>query len=126
MLEHYAEFYKDLYRKSDGYIPLWPFKTEVNLGDLYVIRNGHMLKIANIFDKYFGIYEDVDIEEDWSPLWELWSLQSGMKHSFISKDVVYELNNYIFPLEKQGLLIQFEDEGILLFRSTKYGAAEYQ
>lgn len=116
MISHYTNFYKDFYRMSNGYIPLWPFKTEADIGDLFVIRFGQMIKVGNICDKYFGVYEEIDMEDDWQSIMGSWRIQSGISHSFKLKKAT---NSSGDPYEDAGFRIQFETMGAYFFDAPK-------
>lgn len=119
MVSYYSKFYQDLYMKSGGYIPLWPLKTTANLGDLFLIRYGHMIKIGNILDKFFEIYEDIHIEDDWSSTWNLWNIDSGVKHSIRSGLTISEDDGYIIPEDRHTLILDFQHKGSYFFRTPE-------
>ncbi|MFK8006912.1 MAG: hypothetical protein AB8H03_11095 [Saprospiraceae bacterium] len=116
MTIHYTDFYKDLYRMSNGYIPLWPFATETNLGDLFVLRSGQMIKIGNIGDKFFGVYDEISIEQEWQPFQQSWDIQSGIQESYKSKK---QVNIFCNPCETSGLKIKFDFPGAYFFHAPK-------
>ncbi len=116
MVSHYTSFYKDFYRMTCGYIPLWPFKTEADIGDLFVIRFGQMIKVGNICDKYFGVYDQINIEDNWQTLYDSWSIQSGISHSFKLKKPD---NFFCNPCEQPGLKIEFDSIGAYFFDAPK-------
>lgn len=101
---------------SNGYIPLWPFKTEADIGDLFVIRFGQMIKVGNICDNFFGVYEEMDIEDNWQSIMESWSIQSGISHSFKLRKATNASGD---PFEDAGLRIQFETMGAYFFDAPK-------
>jgi hypothetical protein len=47
-MDHSKRFFTDFYMKSNGYIPSWPLGTEMDLGDLFLMRSGKMVKIGNV------------------------------------------------------------------------------
>jgi hypothetical protein len=102
--------------KSNGYIPSWPLGTEMDLGDLFLMRSGKMVKIGNVLDQYFGVFEDVSIQEDYTLDWESWNLDSGVQYSFFSKEIKDSLGYSNFLTAKQGLSIRFDHPGAYLFR----------
>lgn len=120
MIKLFSEFYKDLYNKSNGYIPNWPLNTEVNLGDLMLMRTGRMIKIGNIADPYFGVYEDISIEQEWTPSYEDWNISSGVNYLVRSNRLALKLDDPLLILaERNGVLIRFDYPGAYFFRTAQ-------
>lgn len=119
MINYYSKFYQDLYLNSGGYIPLWPLKRTADLGDLFLIRYGYMIKIGNILEKYFDIYEDVHIEEDIEIDWNLWNIDSGVSYAVKSGIMLGERDGFVIPEDRHALMLDFEDKGSYFFRTAK-------
>lgn len=115
MNNFYNNFYKGVYRKTDGYIPLWPLmsRAELELGDLMLIQYGQMVKIGNIFDPFFGIYESIKATEGWLELFESWNIQSGVHQFFRSETGDIDKNN-----RDSELKLKFDSAGDYIFSAS--------
>ncbi len=116
MTKQHASFVRQLFLRTNGFVPVWPFDTEPRLGDLFLIRANRMIHLGNIIGPYLGI-EDVKLGEYTQPNHELWKLESGVELSFKAKGTIYEIDGIIFPEDRHGLFIRFEEPGSFFFRA---------
>lgn len=118
MTRTHATFARQLYLKTNGFVPVWPFDVEPKLGDLFVIKGSQMVHLGNMISTYLGIeQEDLNVEENTQPIHELWQLESGIELSFKAKGGVYEIDGLIFPEDRHGLLVRFQEPGSFFFRA---------
>ena len=113
-----SSLYQDVYLKSKGYIPLWPFNSTAELGDLFLIRKGNMIRIGNINIPFFGVSKEIEYSEDLKTDDYMWQLDKGVGMTIKSRGPICEINGFVFPAEKQGMLLQFDCSGSYFFKGS--------
>jgi len=112
----YSSLYQDIYLKTKGYVPLWPFNSNAELGDLFIIRRGNMIRIGNINVPFFGVAKEIEYSDRLKSDDYMWHLDKGVHMTIKSRGPICEINGFVFPAEKQGMLLQFESSGSYLFQ----------
>ena len=115
MISYYNNFYKDLFQRTSGFLPIWPLKQEVQLGDILLIRSGKMIPLGNINDPFFGVGQDIRLTPVFHPMAYLWQTEFGIRISQQTQAVLY--NESEEPQGRQQILLEFDHPGSYFFRA---------
>ncbi|AEV32664.1 hypothetical protein Oweho_1676 [Owenweeksia hongkongensis DSM 17368] len=114
MQEPYEKFLTGMYLQTRGFIPSIPLGQNVYPGDFFLIKNGEIIVLGNIFRKAIVDTETVEIEYNIKLDPANWVFSDGITKPYIGKEKGDNPFNGAFEISK--LLIAFKDKGSYLFK----------
>lgn len=113
------KFFLDIFSKTNGYIPIFPFDIKLEIGDFFLKENGQIFKLGSLKgnEEFFDLGEPVRISKKIIQPREIWQMESSVNTSFKSRGAALEWENIYIDDMKQALIIEFLNEGSYFFRS---------
>lgn len=112
----YRNFYRDFYKRTNGFIPASPLNQGVYPGDFFQIRNGQMVVLGNIFRNNVINPQDADIgyRNKLNPAG--WDFSNGLSKPYSGRGSGMKPLAGEFEFSKQ--ILAFADKGSFIFKAS--------
>ncbi len=112
----YQNFYRNFYRKTNGFIPVAPIGRAVFPGDFFQISNGYMVVLGNIFRG--GVIDplEVDISDQDKLNPAEWNFSDGVTKPYSGRGSGHSPLAGEFEFSKQ--VLAFKEKGSFMFKAT--------
>ncbi len=72
----YKRFYREMFLKTNGFIPSKPIDQNLYPGDFFQIRNGKLIVLGNIFREALVDRDDIELEYEIKLNSDAWSFRA--------------------------------------------------
>jgi len=109
----YTNFYRNFYRRTDGFIPAKPLNLNLYPGDFFQIKNGEIIILGNIYRN--NIIQDIELTTAIHLNPSGWSFSDGVTKPYSGRSNGYGAIEGQFEYSKQ--ILSFADKGSFLFKA---------
>ncbi|WP_305982796.1 hypothetical protein [Roseivirga thermotolerans] len=138
-MNNYAQLFRDLFRKTNGFMLNWPLGKTIRVGDFFTLRAGKISVVGNIYESYFQLsisdtfskdlhrfeaplLEPYDFDrmgwESFRPPEGMWNIMSGCYTNYQSKHLTKPHKKKLLPAEVNIYDTQFPLPGGYFFASS--------
>jgi hypothetical protein len=119
----FKKFYRNLYNKTNGFIPAKPLSQHMYPGDFFQIKNGEIIILGNIFRNNVINVDDVAFENGIKLNPSNWNFSEGVTKPFSGRDTGHNPIEGDFEFSKQ--LLAFDEFGSFSFKSNTPEAVKF-
>ena len=114
-------FFSDLFRNTNGFIPLFPFKLKLDIGDYFMVEQGQLIKLGGLQgnEQFFDLDEPVKVSDVFEQPSEIWQSEHKINTSFKSRGAAMEWENIFLSDIQQALIVEFLETGSYYFRCSE-------
>lgn len=121
------KYFSDVFLKTNGFIPVFPFGISLEIGDFFLIENGSIFKLGSLKgnEEFFDFDQPVRITKKASQPEEIWQSDYEVNTTFKSRGAALEWENVYLEDSRQALIVEFKKSGGYFFRNSEIESREF-
>lgn len=121
------KYFTDVFLKTNGFLPAFPFGVSLEIGDFFLIENGNIFKLGSLKgnEEFFDLDEPVRSTKKAIQPEEIWQTEFQVNTTFKSRGVALEWENVYVEDSRQALIVEFKKPGSYFFRNSEIVSREF-
>ncbi|MEL6558892.1 MAG: hypothetical protein AAFQ94_11960 [Bacteroidota bacterium] len=122
------KYFNDVFLKTNGFLPAFPFGISLEIGDFFLIENGNLFKLGSLKgnEEFFDFDQPVRVTKKATQPEEIWQSEYEVNTTFKSRGAALEWENVYIEDSRQALIAEFKKPGSYFFRNSEIESREFE